>query len=142
LLLFTAARHEIWKQAQEQLAKGTWVVAARNYFSTLAYQGYGEGLDHDLILRITEEFTDKLYMHPDYAIILSLGNEAERAKRIEERGDLNTPDTFESRNAQFQEAVEQGYLAVAAKYNLPIIPATGSKEAIAKRIYDLIDVIS
>lgn len=140
LLLFTAARHEIWKQAQVTLAEGKWVIAARNYFSTLAYQGYGEGLDHDLIVRITKQFTDELYMHPDYAVILSLGDETERSKRIHGRGGLSTPDTFESRNTQFQAAVEQGYLAVAAQYNLPVISASQSKETIADQIYDRINI--
>ena len=39
LLLFTAARHEIWKHAEKELALGKWVVSARNYYSSLAYQG-------------------------------------------------------------------------------------------------------
>jgi len=140
LLLFTAARHEIWRQAQQALAQGIWIVASRNYFSTLAYQGYGENLDRDLIMRMTKEFTDELYMHPDHAVILSLGDETERSKRIQGRGDLNNPDTFESRDAQFQIAVEKGYLAIAKQYELPIISATQSKDAIATQIYKLIQI--
>lgn len=140
LLLFTAARHEIWKHAQEELAQGTWVVAARNYFSTLAYQGYGEGLALELITSTTAQFTDELYMKPDLAVILTLEDQEERIKRISQRGKLNTPDTFESRNEQFQSAVEQGYLDIAKKYELPTISASQSKEAIAEQIYQLIKV--
>ena len=138
LLLFTAARHEIWKHAQAELDKGNWVVAARNYFSTLTYQGYGEGLDLELITSTTALFTNELYMQPDLAIILTLKDEQERAKRISQRGVLDTPDTFESRSEAFQTAVEQGYLAIAKEYSLPIISASQPKEAIASQIYQLI----
>src|SRR5680860_1336148 len=40
LFLFSAARHEIWKtQALPALELGKWVIASRNYYSSLAYQG-------------------------------------------------------------------------------------------------------
>jgi dTMP kinase len=138
LLLFTAARHEIWKHAQEELAKGTWVIAARNYFSTLAYQGYGEGLKLELITSTTALFTDELYMRPDLAVILTLDDQNERVKRISQRGTLSTPDTFESRSEQFQAAVGKGYLDIADKYKLPIISASQPKEVIAQQIFELI----
>jgi dTMP kinase len=140
LLLFTAARHEIWKQAQDALSKGIWVVAARNYFSTLAYQGHGEGLDLELIKDTTAMFTDELYMKPDLAVILTLDDEQERFKRISERGKLSVQDTFESRDTTFQAAVKQGYISVANEYRLPIISASQTKEAIAKEIYQLINM--
>lgn len=138
LLLFTAARHEIWKQAQRELAKGKWVIAARNYFSTLAYQGYGEGLDLDLIIKTTQQFTDDTYMNPDFTVILSLENETEREKRITQRGALENPDTFESKSRDFQQKVAAGYLEIARKRQLPIISAAQSPERIAEQIYQLI----
>lgn len=137
LLLFTASRHEIWKQAKIALASGKWVVAARNYFSTLAYQGYGEGLDIDLITTTTKRFTDDKYMHPDVAIILSLDDEHTRSQRIGQRGELENPDTFESRNIDFQQTVKDGYLKIATNYNLPVIAANQSPEAIASQIHAL-----
>lgn len=137
LLLFTAARHEIWQNAQEKLKKGVWVIAARNYFSTLAYQGYGEGLDLGLIEETTRKFTDETYMRPDVAVILSLDDETERSKRITQRGELATPDTFESKNNDFQEAVKNGYLEIAKERGLPVISATGAPEEITAQIYSL-----
>jgi dTMP kinase len=134
LLLFTAARHEIWQQAREALEKGIWVVAARNYFSTLAYQGYGEGLDLDLITSITEQFTDKTYMSPDLAIILTLDDETERKKRIGQRGALENPDTFESREMSFQQALQQGYLKIAQERGLEVISAAQPPEEVCTLI--------
>jgi dTMP kinase len=135
LLLFTASRHEIWNRAKKELALGKWVVSARNYFSTLAYQGYGEGLDLDLITDTTLTFTDDKYLHPDIAVILSLDDEAERAKRIAKRGELENPDTFESRSDDFQLKVKNGYLSVADTYNLPIISASQPIDAVTEEIW-------
>jgi dTMP kinase len=139
LLLFTAARHELWNHAQHAIDRGLWVIASRNYYSTLAYQGYGEGLDIDVILQTTATFTDDLYMHPDLAVILSLDNEAERSQRITRRGQHAAPDTFESRDAVFQAAVQSGYLAIAHDYSLPVISASQPKEVIAAAIYKLLE---
>jgi dTMP kinase len=141
LLLFTAARHEIWQQAQKALDEGAWVIAARNYFSTLAYQGYGEGLDLALITSITEQFTDKTYMNPDLAVILTLDDETERKKRIGQRGALENPDTFESRDATFQQTLQQAYINVAKERRLPTISASQSPEAVCETIYSLITTL-
>jgi dTMP kinase len=130
LLLFTAARHEIWQRAQQRLDDGVWVIAARNYFSTLAYQGYGEGLSLDLIYKTTRQFTDERYMRPDLAVILTLDDEAERAHRIATRGRLTTPDTFESRD---------GYLDIAAQNDLPILSAARPAPEMTRRILALLD---
>lgn len=138
LLLFTAARHEIWQEAQEKLASGTWIIAARNYFSTLAYQGYGEGLDTRLITETTRQFTDEAYMQPDIAVILSLDDEGEREKRIAQRGELENPDTFESKGDTFQRKVKIGYLTIADELQLPVISAQQPAEVITERIYSLL----
>lgn len=135
LLLFTAARHEIWRSAREHLGRGTWIVAARNYFSTIAYQGYGEGLDQRVISETTRQFTDNLYMNPDLAIILTLGDENERLRRIRQRGDLANPDTFESMDTEFQERVSAGYAKLAAELTLPTITANRPPEEISEEIY-------
>ena len=44
-LLFTASRLELWRKIAEPLLKrGGVVISARNYWSSIAYQGYGEGV--------------------------------------------------------------------------------------------------
>jgi dTMP kinase len=124
LLLFSAARHDIWqRRAKTELKRGTWVVASRNYYSTLAYQGYGEGLALDLIESITLESTDKDYMTPDIPIILDLDDETERTKRIGIRGGLKHPDTFESKSDSFQSKVRKAYLDIAKSRNIPVVSA-------------------
>ncbi len=71
VLLFSAARRELWqKKIAPALNKGKIVLSARNYFSTLAYQGQGEGIDSAEILRLTKLFTHERYMNPDILIVL------------------------------------------------------------------------
>lgn len=138
LLLFTAARHELWHNAREKLDKGVWIIASRSYYSSLVYQGYGEGIDREKIINLTRQFTDSLYMQPDIAVILTLENEDEREARIEKRGHLTTPDTFESKDESFQYAVREGYAKLAKEYNIPTISTNRQIEAVAHDIYQLI----
>lgn len=124
LLLFTAARREIHIQKIiPALGRGAWMIAARNWISTVAYQGYGEGLDPAYIKRVTEEYTSPEYMNPDLTVVLDLKDDSERNRRISERGELENPDTFESRGDDFQSKVKQGYLEVAKENGFTIIDA-------------------
>ncbi len=143
LLLFTAARREIYRQKiAPALDRGAWVLAARNWISTVAYQGYGEGLDPDKIEQITREFTDPLYLKPDKTVLLNLADESERFNRIDQRGDLEKPDTFESRDEAFQQAVKNGYIKVAQQHSFQVIDASQTishvHEEIVKTIQPLL----
>ena len=139
LLLFSAARHDIWfRQALPALEQGKWVIASRNYYSTLAYQGYGEGLDLDIITQTTRIATDEHYMTPDIAIILDLDDDAERKKRIANRGELEAPDTFESKGDDFQSKVKDAYLQIASTHTIPIVSAAQDIDTVASDIWDLI----
>lgn len=134
LLLFTAARHEIWQRASQELKLGKWVLSSRNYISTLAYQGSGEGLSPKLILDLTKKFTDHNYMNPDKTIILSMLDSKKRQDRIGQRGELTNPDTFESKPNDFQEKVNSAYLNIADQNNYDTIDAGGTVEGVFRDI--------
>ena len=122
LALFSAARRELWQnKIAPALGRGATVLAARNYFSTLAYQGKGEGLDETHIIETTRLFTDERYITPDVLLVLTLEDEAERTARISGRGELERPDTFEARGGDFQSIVNQAYVDLAKEYHLPTI---------------------
>ena len=130
VVLFSAARRELWREKiKPALKRGEVVLSARNYISTLVYQGRGEGFDEAEILRLTKLFTDEKYLHPDVMIVLSLSHD-KRAKRIAMRGEPKNPDTFESRGQDFQEKITKGYLKIAKKYDIPVISADGTIEEI------------
>lgn len=144
LLLFTASRRELLNQKIHPALKlGIWVLSARNYFSGEAYQGHGEGVDIDLIEQTTRLYTDELYMNPDLAVILTLEDETERLRRINNRGATQeVPDTFEMRTQDFQARVRQGYVEIAKRYNLPTIAAEQPRELITEQIINLLPLES
>ena len=75
VLLFTAARVELWKKiAEPALRRGGVVISARNYWSTLAYQGYGEGVSRSKIIRITKDSLPDSYCSPNKSCILTVSD--------------------------------------------------------------------
>ena len=134
--LFSAARRELWREKiRPALERGEIVLSARNYISTLVYQGRGEGYDESEILRLTKLFTDERYLHPDIMIILSLSHDR-REERIAMRGELENPDTFESRGQDFQEKITNGYLKIAKDYDIPVVLADGNVEEVHDMLID------
>lgn len=143
LELFSAARRELWQQKiAPALGRGSCVLSARNYLSTLAYQGKGEGLSEELILGKTRLFTDLHYMSPDMMVILTLQNEEERAARISAHGALVQPDTFESKDVEFQARVNQAYLDIARERNIPTIDGAQTIDQIQDQLRQLVGRIT
>ncbi len=143
VLLFSAARCENWaQQGRVALNQGTWIISARDYTSTLAYQGYGEGVDLELIENITKLATDEKYVQPDMRIILDIDDEAERVRRISERGEIENPDTFESRDDKFQQTIIDGYRDLAKRKEMPVISASQSIDAIADEIWRIVEPLT
>lgn len=147
LALLSAARRELWQQIiQPALEHSETVLASRNYFSTLAYQGYGEGLSQEHIRHITGLFTSQRYLTPDYLIILTLNDEQERMHRIKQRGTPTTAsDTFETQGKDFQQRVHTGYRMLAKDYQVPIIQCisdTGERKSPHKIQREILSIIN
>lgn len=139
VMLFTAARRLIWDQAiKPALDQGVWVIGSRNYLSTIAYQGYGEGIDIDRIVDYTQSNVDSGYLTPDLIMVLALNDELARTGRIAARGELQSVDIFESRSLDFQEAMQNGYILYSKEHNIPIINASGLREDVHSQIVRLI----
>lgn len=135
VLLFNAARRENWLQVmQPALEDGIWVLGARNWWSTIAYQGAGEGIDIDDIRTAVETATSPEYVTPDMGFILDL-DESERAKRVASRDNKQSSDTFESRPDSFQLAVREGYRKFAHENGIPIISTVVPPEEVAENIW-------
>jgi dTMP kinase len=136
VLLFSASRRENWlQQGRKHLDDGGWIVSARDYTSTLVYQGIGEGIPLATIEEITTLATDERYMSPDYRFILDIDNETERLERIKQRGELAQPDTFESKDDDFQHKVLEGYRIIAREKAIPIVSASQSVDAIHQDLW-------
>jgi len=140
VLLFSASRLENWEQAvKPALERGAWVIGARNWLSTLVYQGYGEGFDLNTIRDITRSTMDDEYLRPDHLFILDLEDEDERTRRLNDRGPLETPDTFESRGDDFQLSLRQGYRTISKDYGIQIVSAIPPKKNVANTIWKQIN---
>lgn len=132
VLLFTAARVELWKKiAEPALKRGGIVISARNYWSTLAYQGYGEGVSRSKIIRITKDLLPERYVHPDYGFILTVSDEVRLARQ---KGRGKATETFEKKPSEFQQKVNSAYPKIAKEFNLTIIDAAPSIDEIFKTI--------
>lgn len=135
VLLYTAARRENWlQQALPVLNRDGYVVASRNYLSTLVYQGYAEGLGEDIVRQVTELAMDERYVTPDALIVLDVDDEV-RFKRVGERGALEKPDIFESKGEEFQARLREGYRRAALEQDLTVISANQTIDEVEGAIW-------
>lgn len=138
VLLFTAARVELWKKlAEPVLKRGGVVISARNYWSTLAYQGYGEGVSRSKIIKITKDLLPEKYFAPDFGFILTVPDKV-RLARQDNRG--KTKETFEAKPNDFQQKVNAAYPKIAKDFNLNLIDASGTIEEIFREVQKAINI--
>lgn len=140
VLLFTAARQELWRKlAEPVLKRGGYVISARNWWSTLAYQGYGQGISRNKIIRITKESMPESYVKPDKSAILTL-DEKVRLSRQSGRDDNSKGDTFESKPSEFQHKVDAAYLKIAKDLQIPTVDASPSVDEIHQQLRKLFGI--
>lgn len=134
--LFNAARRQLVREViRPELEAGTTMVCARFTDSTLAYQGYGAGLDIDLLRQLNDAATDGL--HPDLTLLLDVPVEAGLARKAP--GDVTR---FEAEyDLAFHERVRNGFLALAADEpdRIAIVDATGPIDGVSRQIASIVD---
>jgi dTMP kinase len=113
-LLFNAARSQLVKDViRPALARGEIVVLDRYATSSMAYQGYGSGVDREMLGVIAELSTGGL--RPDLVVVVDVPVEVGLARRDAGRADELTRFEDESRHdLAFHQSVRDGYLAMAA----------------------------
>ena len=104
LMAADRAQHVI-EVVEPALSSGGDVICDRFVGSSLAYQGYGRGLDVEEIRRLSAFATGGL--EPDLVILLDLAPDV-ASGRIE-----RAPDRIETAGAEFHARVRAGYLALA-----------------------------
>ena len=138
VLLFTASRLELWtKIAKPALESGSVVISARNWWSTLAYQGYGEGIPIQDIIDINQKIMPAEYINPTKSIILTLPDEI-RLARQQDRG--KAIETFEAKDTIFQQKVNDAYLSIAKQFNINTSDATGSIDKVFNNIKNILQI--
>jgi dTMP kinase len=113
LLLFSAARAQVVSEViNPALEEGKVVLADRFGWSTLAYQGYGRGMDKGRIRDLLGIACGETW--PGHTFLLDLPVAAIR-ERLRARGGAGAgaPDRMEKEKDAFFEKVRAGYLEVA-----------------------------
>lgn len=109
ILLYSAARAQlVGEQIKPHLAAGGIVLCDRYADSTLAYQGYGHGLDLDALRQITAFATQAL--KPDLTLLLDLDPAIGLERRQTGGGEWNRMDDL---TLAFHQRVRSGYLELA-----------------------------
>jgi len=87
------------------------VLCDRFYDSTIAYQGFGRGLDVDMLLHHCQDATQRIA--PDITFVLDVPAEVSAA-RVAARGEV---DRLEREGHAFHQRVRAGYLQLAQRFS-------------------------
>ena len=142
LLLFTAARAQhVAETIIPALQEGKWVLCDRYTDATLAYQGFGRGINAGLIQWLNDFSSHGL--EPELTLLFDLPIET-GLRRARRRAAGSAPDRaedrFEQEDKDFHERVRDGYLrlAEAAPERFRIVDASGSPEEIQRAVRHLL----
>jgi len=135
LLLYNASRAQHLKELiLPALNEGGIVITDRFSDSTVAYQGYGRGIDSKLIDSLERMVTEGL--KPDITLLLDLDAET---GLLRNKG-INKTDRLELEDLKFHKKVRAGYLQIAAREPdiIKLIDGSGSIEEIQRKIIDIV----
>jgi len=158
LLLFLACRAQLVREViRPALESGHIVLCDRFAASTLAYQGYGRGLDIEQIRSMQDFATDGLT--PELTILLDVpANVGLKRKRDEVVSTANAVqfslfdgsvyDRFHDETAAFHQRVREGYLKLAAaesqtqgSHTWAVIDGTPQPEPVFNKAWALIEAL-
>tara|TARA_Y100000590_G_scaffold258842_1_gene290515 strand:+ start:994 stop:1659 length:666 start_codon:yes stop_codon:yes gene_type:complete len=109
LLLFNSARSSLVSQKiSPALANGQVVICDRFASSTIAYQGYGSGINLERIKQINNYAT--MDLKPDLTILIDLDPKISLLRLKKYR---TSQDHYEQNDFSFHRRVREGYLALA-----------------------------
>ena len=140
LFLFAASRRQhVMEVIRPAFAEGRVVLCDRFTDATLAYQGFGRGLDLDRLRWLNDWATDSL--RSDVTLIFDLPEEI-GLKRARSRNTAAPVDEgrFELEDLRFHRRVREGYLALAASdpHQYMVIDATGTPEEVFERTREIL----
>lgn len=128
LLMASARAQHVSEVVAPALAAGRYVVTDRFSHSSLAYQGYGRGLDIEELRWLSEWATGGLW--PDVVVLLDLPRGVALASPA-------SPDRFEAEAWAFHERVRAGFRALAAgdPDRWRVVDAAGTVDEVAARVW-------
>jgi dTMP kinase len=140
LLLMYASRADHWhKRIQPALMKDTWVISDRFADSSLAYQGYGRGLDRDFIQSLYTQIVGTI--QPNLTLILDIEpDEGIYRSKARLQYDASNEGRFETLDLAFHKRIREGFLEIAASdpTRCHVIDAKMSMDIVFQRIIEKI----
>lgn len=139
LFLFLADRAQhVIEVIRPALAAGIQVLCDRYADSTIAYQGYGRGMDVEWLHRLNDFATGGLW--PDLTLVLDLPAETGLLRATRRNTDLGLDQAegrFEAESLAFHERIRQGFLDRARRYpkRFRVLDATLPPPALAEQAW-------
>ena len=135
LLMAADRAQHVAEVVEPALARGDDVVSDRFAPSSLAYQGFGRGLDLDELRRLSAWATAGV--EPDLVVLLDVPPEVGRARRG------SRPDRMEAEDDAFHRRVAEGYrqLAAADADRWVIIDGTADVETVWARVREAVGAV-
>ena len=136
LLHISARSDHLEKKIKPNLKKGIWVICDRFRDSTMAYQGYGNGLKLDVLEMLQESIFDKL--NADLTIILdTLPNISLSRARKRKNGNQK----YENMGINFHKKVRKGFIEIEKKNKkrCKLVSANDDRREINKKIIKIIE---
>lgn len=141
LLHYAARRDHLIRTVRPALDAGAWVLSDRFNDSTLAYQGFGQGMarcDLDALYALVAKG-----LRPDMTFILDLPVAVGLARAGHRNGPAATgnEDRYERMGTDFHDRLRAGFLSIAAAEpdRCAVIDATGGVEAVHAAILAALD---
>jgi dTMP kinase len=141
LFLYEACRAQVVGEVvRPALERGCLVFCDRYFDATTAYQGFGRGLDLDLIERLNRAAGQGL--EPDLTVLLDctvqtglerIGN---RYAGLSEEDGRRAPDRLEQEDRAFHERIRQGYLRLAGMHGqrIRVVDASGGVDQVHAQV--------
>ena len=142
LMFFAARSMHIESVIKPALKEGSIVISDRFSDSTVAYQGYGKGLDLDKIREIEKVSIDSF--KPDLTFLLDIdvtvGLERSTKQLSSKLGYEKTEDRFERMEKEFHNKLRQGFLDIAKEEatRIKTFDATSDADVLAKDILEIV----
>jgi dTMP kinase len=131
LLMAADRAQHVAEVIEPALARGDDVVTDRFTGSSLAYQGYGRGLDLGDLERVSSWAADGVA--PDLVVLLDVPLELARTRSSARA------DRMEAEAVEFHRRVAEGYRALAQRDAWVVIDGRGTIAAVAERVWTAVE---
>jgi dTMP kinase len=130
LLVAAARAQHVAEVIAPTLASGRDVVCDRFTGSSLAYQGFGRGLDVEAVRELSRFATGDL--EPDVYVLLEVPADVARVRLGDDR------DRMEAAGDEFHARVQAGYVELARRDGWVVVDGSGSIDEVERSVWEAV----